>query len=53
MILEYQKDRNNPPPFNYIDPITGAEDKLKYFPSTFIVFVVKLLHSLVDRSNDR
>ena len=36
MILEYQKDRNNPPPFNYIDPTTGAEDKFKYFPSTFI-----------------
>ena len=36
MILEFQKDRNNPPPFNYIDPTTGAEDKLKYFPSTFI-----------------
>jgi len=24
MILEFQKDRNKPPTFTYIDPITGA-----------------------------
>ena len=42
MILEYQKDRDNPPPFTYIDPTTGAEEKLKYFPSTFIFDVADL-----------
>jgi len=35
MILEFQKERDNPPPFTYTDPVTGAIEQYKNYPSTF------------------